>query len=138
MELLIDTNVVLDRILQRQPFFESADKIFKLAKNPDINLKISASAVTDIYYIAYRNLKNRELVRELFIEILKIVKILPVNEENIHNAFDLNWKDFEDAVQYSAAVANNIDAIITRNMKGFSQAEVKILTPEEMLDFIGG
>jgi len=98
--------------------------------NNSVKGYVSASAVTDVYYIAYRTLKNHEQVRELLAEVLNVVKIISVTGENIHNAFNLNWKDFEDAVQYSAAVSNNIDAIITRNMKGFSQSEVKICTPE--------
>ena len=68
MDLLIDSNVVLDRMLKREPFWKSAEKIFDLAdKNNDngINGYISASAVTDIYYIAYRSLKDREKVRAL-------------------------------------------------------------------------
>lgn len=97
-----------------------------------------STAVKDIYNLTYDNLKDKEKTTALLKKILSFVKIISVTEKEIFNAFDLNWKDFEDAVQYSAAVANNIDAIITRNMKGFSQAEVKILTPEEMLDSIGG
>lgn len=139
MNLLIDSNVVLDRMLKREPFFEAAKKILDLAdKNNDngINGYISASTVTDIYYIAYRSLKDRVKVRTLLAEVLKVIKIAPVSGENIHYAFNLNWKDFEDAVQYSVALSNGMDAIITRNMKGFSQAEVKICTPEEIINFI--
>ena len=136
MDLLIDSNVILDRILKRQPFFESAKNVFKLSKKADINLKMSASSVTDVYYIAYRTLKDRTQVRALLADVLNVVKIVSVTEENIHYAFNLDWKDFEDAVQYSVALSNGIDAIITRNMKGFSQAEVKICTPEEIINFI--
>lgn len=139
MELLIDSNVILDRMLKREPFWESAKKILDIAdknNNNGINGYISASAVTDIYYIAYRSLKDREKVRVLLSEILKVIKIASISGVNIQYAFDLNWKDFEDAVQYSVALSNGMDAIITRNMKGFSQGEVKICTPEEILDFI--
>lgn len=132
MDLLIDSNVILDYMLERQPFFNPADKLFNIISDNNNSVKsyVSASAVTDVYYIAYRTLKNHEQVRELLAEVLNVVKIISVTGENIHNAFNLNWKDFEDAVQYLAAVSNNIDAIITRNMKGFSQGEVKICTPE--------
>lgn len=118
-------------------FFESAEKVLNLAeKEDDIIEFVSASAVTDINYIAYRSLKNRDLVYSLIKKVLKMVKIAPVTEKEITNALNLNWKDFEDAVQYSVALSNGIDAIITRNMKGFSQAEVKICTPEEIINFI--
>lgn len=139
MNLLIDSNVILDRMLKREPFWESAEKILDLAdknNNNGINGYISASAVTDIYYIAYRSLKDREKVRKLLAEVLKIIRIAPVSEVNIRYAFDLNWKDFEDAVQYSVALSNGMDAVITRNMKGFSQAEIKICTPEEISELI--
>lgn len=135
MDLLIDSNVILDYMLERQPFFNPADKLFNIISDNNNSVKsyVSASAVTDVYYIAYRTLKNHEQVRELLAEVLNVVKIISVKGENIHNAFNLNWKDFEDAVQYSAAVSNNIDAIITRNMKGFSQGEVKFVRLKKCL-----
>jgi len=135
MDLLIDSNVILDYMLERQPFFNPADKLFNIISDNNNSVKgyVSASAVTDVYYIAYRTLKNHEQVRELLAEVLNVVKIISVTGENIHNAFNLNWKDFEDAVQYSEAVSNNIDAIITRNMKGFSQGEVKFVRLKKCL-----
>ena len=137
MKILIDTNVVWDVILERQPFYNFSAKVLELA-DKGVDEYISAAAITDIYYLAYRDLKDREKVIVLMKDVLEIAKIISVSEKEIYNAFNLNWKDFEDAVQYSAAVSNNIDAIITRNMKGFFQGEVKILTPEEMLESIGG
>lgn len=137
MKLLIDSNVILDYMLEREPFFEMAKNVLNLAeKDDDITEFISASAVTDINYIAYRTLKNRDLVYSLIKKVLKMVNVATVTNEEITNALNLNWKDFEDAVQYSVALSNGMDAIITRNMKGFSQGEVKICTPEEILDFI--
>ena len=138
MDILIDSNVVLDRILKREPFCTAADRVFEIFAENLNGAKgyVSASAVTDIYYIAYRNLKDRTKVIELLSEALKVVKIVSVTGENIQNAFNLDWKDFEDAVQYSVALSNGIDVIVTRNMKGFSQAEVKICTPEEIINFI--
>ncbi len=70
----------------------------------DVDEYISAAAITDIYYLAYRYLKDREKVIGLMKDVLEIAKIISVSEKEIYNAFNLNWKDFEDAVQYSAAV----------------------------------
>ena len=137
MQILIDSNVILDYMLERKPFFEMAEKVLNLAeKEDDVIEFVSASAITDINYIAYRNLKNQDVVYTLIRKVLKIVKVSPVTDKEITNALNLEWKDFEDAVQYSVALSNGIDAIITRNMKGFSQAEVKIYTPEEFINFI--
>jgi len=135
MKVLIDTNVILDVILKRQPFYDFSAKVLELA-DKGVEEYISASAVTDIFYLAYRDLKDRDKVIGLMKDVLEIAKIISVSEKEIFNAFDLNWKDFEDAVQYSAALSNGIDIIVTRNMKGFSQAEVKICTPEEVIQFI--
>lgn len=137
MNLLIDSNVILDYMLEREPFFESAKNVLNFAEKGDnVTEFVSASAVTDINYIAYRTLKDRELVYSLIRKVLQMVEVSPVTEKEITNALNLNWKDFEDAVQYSVALSNGIDIIVTRNMKGFSQAEVKICTPEEVIQFI--
>ncbi len=136
MNLFIDSNVVLDFLLERQPFFDGAKKIFELRANPDYQLYISAAAITDIYYIAYRTLHDHEAVMALIGRLFTLSKIAPVNEEHIHTAHSLNWRDFEDAVQYIVAKFNGMDAIITRNMKGFKDSDVKIFSPEEFLEFV--
>ena len=136
MELLIDSNVVLDVILNREPFFEASEKVLRLDINHKVNTYISATTVTDIYYISYRNLRDNELVYNWLSRIFRFTKLLSVTPENIYTAVNLHWKDFEDAVQYSVAKFNNMDAIVTRNMKGFKDSELKILTPEELFEFI--
>ena len=136
MDLLIDSNVVLDVILNREPFFEASEKVLRLGVNPQINTYISAASVTDIFYISYRTLRDNELVYNWLSRIFNFTKLIAVNSENIYNAVNLRWKDFEDAVQYSIAKFNGMDAIITRNMKGFKDADVKIFSPEEFLEFV--
>ncbi len=136
MRLLIDTNVILDVLLQREPFCAAAEKVLSLPKENGVEKYFSASAVTDVYYIAYRQIKNRETVRELLRRVLQTVKIATVTAEDIHAAFALNWKDFEDSVQYSVAKSNRFDGIVTRNMQGFADDEVKIFTPEEICQYI--
>ena len=75
MRVLIDTNIILDVMLKRQPFYENGAKILKLSTNENMQEFVSASAITDIYYIVYKNLKNKEMVRELLCKLLKIVSI---------------------------------------------------------------
>lgn len=72
MKLLIDTNVVLDVLLKRQPFCENGAKVLKLSAREDIEEFVSASAITDIYYITYRMLKDKEIVRELLCTLSKL------------------------------------------------------------------
>ena len=93
MKLLIDTNVVLDVLLKRQPFFEHAAKVLKLSAREDIEEFISASAITDIYYIANRMLKDKEKVRGLLQMLLKVVSIAAVSAEEINMALGLEWNE---------------------------------------------
>ena len=138
LNLLIDSNIVLDMFLERAPFFSMSVRAISLSKTYDnkVNLFISASSVTDIYYLTYKNLKNHQVVRDLFKTLFDFVKIIDVTSKDIHKAFALNWRDFEDSVQYAVAASNNFDGIVTRNMKGFDGAEVKIFTPEEICRYV--
>lgn len=137
MDLLIDTNVVLDVFLEREPFLAMSYRTITLSRRyQNVQNFISASSVTDIYYIAYRNLKNHQIVREKFKDLFKFVGVATVTSKDIHKAFDLNWKDFEDSVQYAVATSNNFDGIVTRNMQGFDGDEVKIFTPEEICKYV--
>lgn len=98
--------------------------------------KASASSVTDIYYIAYRGLKNHQIVRKHFQTLFKFIGVVAVTPEDIHAAFALDWKDFEDSIQYAVAKSNNFDGIVTRKMKGFTDDAVKIFTPEEVCKYV--
>ena len=117
MRILIDTNVILDVLLKRSPFYETAIEVLKLSARDDIQEFVSASAITDIYYIAYKNLRDKAAVRELLKKLLLIVSVAGVSEEEIQKALELEWNDFEDSVQYSVAALNEMDGIITRNVK---------------------
>ncbi|MBR2519906.1 MAG: PIN domain-containing protein [Selenomonadaceae bacterium] len=133
LHLLIDSNVVLDVFLEREPFLAMSNRAITLSRRySEVNNFISAASVTDIYYLAYKNLKNHQVVRKLFKDIFTFVGVVAVTPENIHDAFALNWKDFEDSVQYAVAKSNNFDGIVTRNMRGFDDDEVKIFTPEDI------
>ncbi len=131
LNILIDTNVVLDFILHRQPFYTAAENIIETANLKIISAYVSASSVTDVYYLARRELRDRNLALQLLKNFLKIVKVAAVSEKEIESALDLSWRDFEDAVQYSVAKSNETDYIITRNIEDFSGSEVAVVTPED-------
>lgn len=96
-----------------------------------ISAHVSASSVTDVYYLARRELRDRNLALQLLKNFLKIVKVAAVSEKEIESALNLSWRDFEDAVQYSAAKSNEMDYIITRNTEDFSGSEIAVVTPED-------
>ena len=137
LNLLIDTNVALDVILKREPFFAASKRVIDLQRKYSVTEFVSATTVTDIYYLTYRQLKNRELVMSLLREFLQTVKVANVTHREIHMSLSLDWKDFEDSVQYAVAALNNFDGIVTRNMEGFDEDdEVKIFTPEEVCKYV--
>ncbi len=133
MILMIDTNIVLDVLLKREPFYESSYKILELTEKDNISEYISATSLTDIYYIANRQLHNKTLVLELINNLLKIVHIAGVNEQEIISALKLGWKDFEDAVQYSSAKTINANYIVTRNTSDYIDSNIPVYTPEQAL-----
>ena len=136
MRVLIDTNVILDVLLKRSPFYEAAIEVLKLSVREDIQEFVSASAITDIYYIAYKNMQDKAVVRELLKKLLLIVSVAGVSEEEIQKALELGWKDFEDSVQYSVALLNEMNGLITRNVKDYSSSEIQVWEPNQFLELV--
>ena len=134
MKLLIDTNVVLDVLLRREPFFRTAAEVLSLTQRDEVREYVSASAITDIYYIANKQMKDRDAVRDLLKRLLMIVSVAAVSEREIQNALNLAWGDFEDSVQYSVALLNEMDGIVTRNPSDYQEANIRIWLPEQALE----
>lgn len=134
MKLLIDTNVVLDVLLRREPFFRTAAEVLNLTQRDEVREYVSASAITDIYYIANKQMKDRDAVRDLLKRLLMIVSVAAVSEREIQNALNLAWGDFEDSVQYSVALLNEMDGIVTRNPSDYQEANMRIWLPEQALE----
>ena len=134
MKLLIDTNVVLDVLLRREPFFRTAAEVLNLTQRDEVREYVSASAITDIYYIANKQMKDRDAVRDLLKRLLMIVSVVAVSEREIQNALNLAWGDFEDSVQYSVALLNEMDGIVTRNPSDYQEANMRIWLPEQALE----
>jgi len=136
MKLLIDTNVVLDVLLKREPFYATAADVLLLAQRNDVREYISASTVTDIYYIAHRQIRDGSAVKELLKRLLMVVSVAAVSEREIINALELAWGDFEDSVQYSVALLNEMDGIVTRNPRDYRDASTPIWEPGQIIEEI--
>jgi predicted nucleic acid-binding protein len=136
MRILVDSNVPLDVILKRQIFYETAVKILGLRKG-GIELFVSASAFTDIYYIV-RKARGKDAALRAVEGLLQWVDAAAVTGDEIRRAVGLAWGDFEDAVQYAAGERLFVDYIVTRNKSDFVSAAIPVLMPEEMLDLLTG
>ena len=135
MKYLIDTNVILDVLLKREPFYKSCASVLTLARRKEIELYVSASAITDIYYIANQALRDKAEVKSLIVKLIKVVSVAGISEDEIQKGLALPWKDFEDSVQYSVALLQKMDGIVTRNPKDYKEAEMKGWDPEEIVSW---
>lgn len=133
MKILTDTNIVLDVILKREPFYTMSMDVLRLAQREDIQEYVSASAITDIYYLSYRQLRDKKLVKRLIKNLLTVVSVAYVSECEIFKAIELDWPDFEDTVQYSVALLQQTEGIVTRNPDDYKRLEITIWCPEELL-----
>jgi predicted nucleic acid-binding protein len=134
MKTLIDTNIILDIALNRQPFCREARIIFQYMEDEKIRGHISASTVTDIFYLLRKQI-GWQNATQYILELIEIVDILCVDKQTIINALSSGWADFEDAVQAQVAIENEIAIIVTRNVKDFQQlTSIKILTPTELIE----
>jgi predicted nucleic acid-binding protein len=132
MRIFIDTNIVLDFALGREPFSIAARQLFAKIEEKQVTAYITASSVTDIYYILKKSRQHDQVI--LFLkELLQTVYLLDVSAEIVGTALYSDFKDFEDAVQYYTAEDNHIDAIITRNIKDYQSMEIPIMNAQDFL-----
>ncbi|MGK7890878.1 MAG: PIN domain-containing protein [Leptolyngbyaceae cyanobacterium] len=136
MKVLIDTNVIVDVALKRQPFYADSLRVLTLAYQGSIEALISASTVTDIYYLI-RKAKGHEATLDFLRIVTAFCQIATVDRTVIANALRSSLKDFEDAVQYESALASQLDAIVTRNPQDFANQSLPIFTPETLVPALG-
>ncbi len=132
MDVLLDTNVVLDVLLNREPWVKSASIIWHAIDEKHITGYIAACALADIAYIAQR-LKDRATARVALDLCLQTFEICPVDRRIVEEAMRLPGKDFEDNVQLACAIFAGVTAIVTRDSAGFTTTTVSILSPDEFV-----
>ena len=133
MKLMIDTNILLDVLIRRDPFYDDSRAVLKLCEDHDVDGFVSASAVTDIFYITRRALGSVEDTYRIISHILNIVKVLSVTNDDVISAFQVKAKDFEDCLMATCAKSNRCDGIVTRNKKDFRGFGIALYSPEELL-----
>jgi predicted nucleic acid-binding protein len=131
MRVLIDTNVVLDFLQEREPFVENAARLFERIDVGEIEGFITATTITNIYCIVRRT-AGRAVAQDAITQVLSDLNICAVDLEVLEQALALNFEDFEDAVQYACAIVYGVDAIVTRDASGFTNAEIPVVLPEDI------
>jgi predicted nucleic acid-binding protein len=133
VRVLIDTNIALDFLLQREPFFHDADRLFQAIDDEEVVGYVTATTVTDIFYISRRHTRSVEQARQAVSEILTTTTICLVDRAVLELAFNSGLDDFEDAVQIFSAFAQGLEAIVTRDTQGFLSSPIPVLSIQELL-----
>lgn len=133
MKVFLDTNVVLDFLGERDPFYQDALRIITMARVVNqIDITISSLTVINVAYILRRSF-SKDIVISKLKSFLAICDISAIDKQIIIEAINTESYDFEDKVQQLSAVSADADIIITRDEKGFSDCEIPVFTPSEFM-----
>ena len=136
-KILIDTNIVIDLLAKREPFYKCAAQLFSLADKQKLELSISSLTFANTNYVLSR-LKSTQEARGILRRFRVLIKVLPLNDKIIDLALnDDNFKDFEDGLQYYTALEYDQEVIITRDLKDFKESKIPVMTADEYLISIG-
>ena len=133
--IFLDTNIVLDLLAHRMPFYTEAAKLFSLADKKRIKLSISALCLADSNYILSKQHPEMQ-VRRVLRKFKVLVNVLPLDDKISELALNSEFRDFEDAIQYFTAIENDQDIIITRNQPDFKESRIPIMTAGEFIKSI--
>ncbi|HYV25025.1 MAG TPA: PIN domain-containing protein [Pyrinomonadaceae bacterium] len=132
MRVLLDTNVVLDFVLERAPYFEAAAELFELIAAGTVRGFVSGITPINVYYVG-RKFVGREKARNRVRDLLIVLETCPITSAALNNALALPFKDYEDAVQHASAIETGLDAIITRDLGDYQNSVLPVFAPVEFL-----
>jgi predicted nucleic acid-binding protein len=132
VRILVDTNVLLDVLAHREPFYAAAAAIWSLAERGEVRAVVSAISFNNVYYIV-RRAEGRAKAEKAMRLIRDVFESVPPDGQIINQAIDAGMDDFEDAVQFHSAIRAKTVYLVTRNPNHFPKSELPILTPEEFL-----
>ena len=132
MRLLIDINVLLDVFADREPFADEAAGVLSRIERGKAEGLMAAHTATTVFYLLRRELGPTR-ARRAIMDTLRLLEVVPVDEDRLLQALAMNWDDFEDALQAACAAKAEADYIVTRNQADFAAAEVDALSPGECL-----
>lgn len=133
MKVMIDTNVILDCMLDRKPFSDAAETALEECTRGSHTGCILASTITDIFYIAGKAMNDLHEIYLLIDDLLEQFLLVGVSRKDLMTAMDRRELDFEDCLLSVCAENAGCDAIVTRNVKDFCDSNVRAITPEEFI-----
>jgi predicted nucleic acid-binding protein len=132
MNVLIDTNVLIDVLAKREPFYADSVRVWTLAEQGRIKGLISVISFNNIYYVV-RRLRARQAANRMMVLLRDTFSPIPLDQQILDQAIDSGFKDLEDAIQYFSAVRAGADCIVSRDAGAFPQSDLPVLTPAELL-----
>ena len=132
MRILFDTNVILDLLLDREPFASTAAKLFSKVEAGEITGYVCATTITTLHYLTSKVI-GTDLAIEGINKLMMLFEVAPVNRAILEAALSAGFKDFEDAVVYESGVFKETHGIVTRDFNGFKKSKINIYSPEELL-----
>ena len=133
IHIFTDTDIILDVVTGRMPFSVEASSLFTLIEEDQIKSSTSSLTFSNLYYVLRKYTSHIRVVARLK-ELSELLQIMNVDDTIIKQALQSGFKDFEDAIQYHAALSNpEIGVIVTRNIKDYKEAELPVMTPETFL-----
>lgn len=130
-KVFVDTNIIVDLIADRKPFSKYAIEIFSAAEAKKLKLYTSSHSIATTHYLLKKYTEEKEL-RALLYNLLDFITVIPVDHDVLKKGFRSQHKDFEDAIHIvCASTVENIDCIITRNIKDFKHSEIPAVPPDE-------
>lgn len=136
MKILVDTNVVIDVLTSREPWNESAEKIFIMGANHIVDMYITASSAADIYYLVRKHLHSTETAKQVISKLYSLMGILDVTGNDCIEALASPISDYEDAVVEKVASRVAIDYIVTHNKKDYQAGNMKVILLDDFINLV--
>ena len=132
VKLFIDSDIILDLIAKREPYYIFAAKLFTLIDQRKVSGFTSPLVFANLHYLLKKMSSNKAALKQLR-KLKTFVKVLPTDERVIEQSLNSDFNDFEDAIQYFTSVNNGIDVILTRNIKDYKKSKIPVSTAEEFI-----
>lgn len=133
-KLFVDTNIVIDLLSRREPFFVEAAELFSLADRKQVELSVSSLTIANTSYALLRQMDSNK-AKSVLRKLRLILKVLPLDDKIIGLALnDETFSDFEDGLQYFTAIENEQELIITRNLKDFKNSKLPTMTAKQFIE----
>ena len=132
LRVLVDLNVIIDVVQQRQPFFADSAQVLDAVAHGKTTGLLAAHSISTLFYVMTR-WQNREAASTTIASLLDVFTVASVDDSVIRKALTWGWKDFEDAIQMAAALNEQVDYLVTRNGQDFETQPVPVLNPAGLL-----